>query len=61
MAIEVSIILKDSERKFVHKFLVYETFSLSLDDLKIKEMVEIAKKSFGGEAEDVTLKVSMEL
>jgi len=61
MSKEVTIILKDSERTFREKFLVYDEFCLHPDDPIIKNCVESARKNFSGEPEDIQMRILMVL
>jgi len=58
---ELTITLKDSEKRTSHKFLIYEDLNLRSDDLLILQCIAEAKKSFSGQPESVKLKVTMEL
>lgn len=56
---EVTVVLKDSERTYRQKFLIYEDFCLHPDDLVIKACVQSARKNFEGEPEDVQVRTLM--
>jgi len=58
-SIEVTIIMKDSERTYKHKFLEYNPFSLDVSDHTVRRMIEEAKKNFTGTPEDIVLKTTM--
>lgn len=59
MAVEVTVIMKDSERTMRHKFLCYEPVRMAVDDETIMGFIKTAKDSFPGIVEDVTVKASM--
>ena len=59
MATEISVKVSNDEQKLTQKFLVYETISLTKDDLKLQQMVESTIKNFKGVVEDVVVKVKM--
>lgn len=59
MTVEVTIILKDSEKTMRHKFLEYEEMTMSPDCPLIQRMIEESKKSFDGEPEDIIVRTSM--
>lgn len=59
MTVEVTIILKDSEKTMRHKFLEYQEIIMSPDCTLIQNMIEESKKSFIGEPEDVIVRTSM--
>jgi hypothetical protein len=58
---ELTVILKDSERTYRHKFLVYDLFTIAADDPKIIHCIQEAKKSFEGEPEEINIKIHLEI
>ena len=58
---EISILIKDDEKRVTHKFLEYEDFMLSSDDPIIKNYIDLAMKSFEGPPETVRVTVKMEM
>ncbi len=58
---ELTVILKDSDRTYRQKFLVYETYSTLDGDPVIQRCIEEAKKNFDGEPEEITIKISIEI
>jgi len=58
---ELTVILKDSERTYRHKFLVYETITASIHDPLIWKYIDEAKKNFEGEPEDIKIKIHLEI
>lgn len=56
MSIELTVILKDSERTYRQKFLVYEDVSFNSNDFTIKECINLARKNFDGEPDDIQVK-----
>jgi len=57
MAVELTIIIKDAEKKKLSlPFIIYEKFSLSDDDPLLKKHIEEALKEFKGEPEDIIVK-----
>lgn len=59
--IEVTVVLKDSERSYRKKFLCYEIISVVPEDPTIRAYIEEAKKDFQGEPEDVDIKIKMSI
>lgn len=59
MSKEVTVILKDSERTYRQKFLVYDDISLKEDDLTISACIDAARKNFDGEPEDIQIRILM--
>lgn len=58
---ELTVILKDPERTYRQKFLVYEDYSPNEDDPIIRACIEEAKKSFEGEPETIQIKIHLEI
>ena len=58
-AIELTVILKDSERTYRHKFLIYDELCLKEDDPTILECIKEAQKHFNAEPDDVIVRTSM--
>ena len=58
---ELTVILKDSDRTYRQKFLIYDVFSLSDNDPIILDCIEEAKKNFEGEPESIQIKIHMEI
>lgn len=59
MVAELSVHLKNEEKKQVHKHLVYDTFTCSIDDDVIKNIVDTAVKEFNDEVDDIQIKIKM--
>lgn len=60
-AVEVTIILKDSEKTLKTKTLVYEQITMSGDDPEIDRLIREARMSFTGDPTDIQVKTSMTL
>ena len=58
---ELTIILKDSERSYRSKFLMYDCYQACEDDPTILECIEQAKRDFHGEPENIQVKIHMEI
>lgn len=58
---ELTVILKDSERTYRQKFLVYEDYNPSEDDPIIISCIEEAKKNFNSEPENIQIKIHLEI
>jgi hypothetical protein len=58
---ELTVILKNSDRTYRQKFLIYEVYSVSEDDSVIHMCIEEAKKSFEGDPESVQVKIHLEI
>ena len=57
---ELTVILKDSDRTYRQKFLVYENYMASEDEAVILKCVEEAKKNFEGDPETIQVKIHLE-
>jgi hypothetical protein len=58
---ELTVILKDSERTYKQKFLIYKDYAVADDDAVILACIEEAKKNFEGEPESIQVKIHMEI
>lgn len=58
---ELTVILKDSERTYRQKFLIYEAYTVSCDDPIVLKCIEEAMNNFDGEPECVQIKIHMEI
>jgi hypothetical protein len=58
---ELTVILKDSERTYRQKFLMYNPYTMTYDDPQILQCINDAKQNFQGEPEDIRIRASMEI
>lgn len=58
---ELTVILKDSERTYRQKFLMYNPYNMTYDDPQILDCIQQAKANFQGEPEEITIRASMEI
>jgi len=58
---ELTVVLKDSERTYRHKFLAYEPYSASDSDPYILQCISEAIKVFGEEPESIQIKIHLEI
>lgn len=58
---ELTVILKDEERSYRQKFLVYDEVKMHHDDPFIWKCITEAKKNFSGEPGEIRIKISMEI
>jgi hypothetical protein len=56
---ELTVILKDSERTYRQKFIMYVAYSMSPDDPEIIKCIMEAKQNFVGEPEEVAIRTNM--
>lgn len=59
MACEVSIIVKNEEKRQSHKHVIYEKFSCNVEDELLKSLIDAAVKEFNAEVDDVQIKIKM--
>lgn len=57
---ELTVIIKNEESRFRHKFLCYNDYVLKTSDPYVQQCVEEAKRLFKGEPEEIQVKVSMQ-
>ena len=57
---ELTVILKDPERTYRQKFLLYDVYSVCMEDPVIMRCIEEAKKNFEGEPDDIQIKIHLE-
>jgi hypothetical protein len=58
---ELTVILKDDDRTYKQKFLIYETYAINAQDPIIAKCIEEAKKNFEGEPDTIQIKIHMEI
>jgi hypothetical protein len=58
---ELTVILKDSDRTYRQKFLIYEQYTVSDNDPVIRMCINEAKKNFEGEPENIEIKIHLEI
>lgn len=58
---ELTVILKDSDRTYRQKFLIYENYCVCDEDPVIRRCIEDAKKNFEGEPESIQIKIHLEI
>ena len=58
---ELTVILKDSDRTYRQKFLIYEDYTATEDDPIILACIEESKKSFDGDPETIQVKINMDV
>lgn len=58
---ELTVVLKNSDRTYRQKFLIYEAYAVSAEDPIVLKCLEESKKNFDGEPESVQIKIIMEI
>ena len=58
---EISVTIKDSEKRLTKKYPTYASYSVQEDDPVIKECVEETLKNFGDEPDDIKVRITMEI
>lgn len=59
MPSEISIIVKNEEKRQTTKHLIYELYTVHEEDEIIKDLMDKAVKEFNDEVEKVTVKITM--
>ena len=57
--VEISVIIKDSERRYKRDFVEYEDFQMSANDELVEKMIATAVREFNGKPESVVVKTTM--
>jgi len=58
-ASEITVTIKDDERTYKSKHLIYTTYTISEDDPLIKELIAKALQEFNGEPTDVRIRINL--
>lgn len=58
---ELTVVLKDSDRTYRQKFLIYEEYTTNENDPIILKCIEEAKENFQGHPEDIQIKITLEI
>jgi hypothetical protein len=58
---EISVTIKDEERKLKKSFLTYESYSVDENDPTIKKCVEETIQEFQGEPDDIKVIITLEI
>lgn len=59
MPAEVTIVLKNDEKRQSHKHLIYDKFTCDIEDPILKSLVDEASKQFNDEVEDIQIKIKV--
>jgi hypothetical protein len=58
---EITVILKDSDRTYRQKFLMYEDYYPKESDPQIQSCIRSSLKNFQGEPESIQIKIHLEI
>ena len=62
MVSEITVTVKNEEKKFISKFLVYETFTVSQTDPVLLDCVKQTIKEFGdNEPDSVAIRITVQM
>lgn len=61
MLSEISIIVKNEEKRQTTKHLIYEVYAMHEEDPIIKDLMDQAVKEFNATPDKVTVKITMEV
>ncbi len=60
MLSEVTVVVKNEEKRQTTKHLMYDSYAIHEDDPIIKALIEDAVKEFNSEPDDIKVKIAME-
>jgi len=58
---ELTVVLKDSERTYRQKFLIYSSYMVDAQNEQIQSCILEAKKNFVGDPEEIQIKIHLEV
>jgi hypothetical protein len=61
MLSEITVSIRDEEKTLKKKFLIYESYRVSEDDLTIQSCIQETLKNFSSEPSKVTVKITMHM
>lgn len=61
MLSEITIVVKNEEKRQTTKHLIYDVYAVHEDDPTIKSYLDEALKEFNAEPDDIRVKISMEV
>ena len=61
MVSELTIIIRNEEKRCTTKHLIYDPYMVSENDKVIQDCIDAAIKDFNGEPDDVKVKITMEI
>lgn len=61
MPSELSVTVKNEEKKQTTKHLIYENYSVHEEDPIVKELIDQAVKEFNSSVDAIKIKISMEV
>ena len=61
MAFEMSVTVKNDEKRMTTKHLIYDDCTVSTDDQIIKGAIDASVKEFGSEPDDIRVKITLEV
>jgi hypothetical protein len=61
MPSELSVIVKNEEKRMTSKHLIYEEYTVNIDDPIIAQLIDQAVKEFGATPDSVKIKINMEV
>ena len=61
MASELTVIVKNEEKRQTTKHLIYDDYQVKYDDPSIAQCIADAVKQFGAEPDDIKVKITLEI
>ncbi len=59
MSSELTITIKDDEKRLSKKFLLYDIYTVSDEDMIIKACIDETLKNFDGEPDTISVKITL--
>ncbi len=59
MCVEITVSIRDSERNYKQKFLVYDPITLNAPDPQLSALIQEAVKNFNGQPDDIRIRFNM--
>jgi hypothetical protein len=60
MPSELSVTVKDSEKRMTKRHLIYEAYTADVSDPTVAECIRETVREFGSEPDDVRVKINLE-
>ncbi len=61
MVSEISVMIKDDEKRMTKKYLIYENYQACEDDPIIQQCIKETLDNFDGDPEDITVNIKIEV
>jgi hypothetical protein len=58
---ELTVIVKDAEKRLTKKYLMYQPFACTIEDPEIKRCIEETLEEFEGKPDSIKLRITVEI